>query len=237
MYCFDSIVRYSEIDSGRHMTLSGILDLLQDSCIFHSEDLGMGLDFLQEIQRAWVLSFWQVIINRYPKLGERVHAYTWPYDFKNFLGWRNFKLEDESGGLIACANSIWTFLDTDKQCPARIPQEIADRYSYEPPFEMKRASRKIPLEEDMQPKAPLCVGRSCIDTNMHVNNGKYIMMAEEYLPEGFKVHELRAEYKKAAVLSDIICPNVKVKANQVLVSLENEAGEAFAIVEFMEDNI
>ena len=63
------------------------------------------------------------------------------------------------------------------------------------------------------------------------------MMAEEYLPEGFKVRELRAEYKKAAVLSDIICPNVKVKANQVLVSLENEVGEAFAIVEFMEDNI
>ena len=76
MFCFDSVVKYSEIDADRHMTLTAILDLLQDCCIFQSEELGVGLSFLKEKQRAWVLSSWQVKIRRYPKLGEigRAHV-------------------------------------------------------------------------------------------------------------------------------------------------------------------
>ena len=68
-----------------------------------------------------------------------------------------------------------------------------------------------------------------------MNNGKYVMLAEEYLPSGFKVGKLRAEYKKAAVLADLICPKVKQESGRVVVSLENEAGEPYAAVEFGED--
>lgn len=60
-------------------------------------------------------------------------------------------------------------------------------------------------------------------------------MAEEYLPDGFFVKELRAEYKKEAVLSDLICPKVKETEHQVMVSLENESGEPYAVIEFVED--
>lgn len=87
----------------------------------------------------------------------------------------------------------------------------------------------------MEPKDPLLVGKFHIDTNRHVNNGKYIMMAEEYLPEGFRVGQLRAEYKKAAVLSDRICPKVKAEKQKMTVSLENEAGEIYTLIEFMEE--
>ncbi len=235
MYCFDSVVRYSEIDAENYMTLPSVLDLLQDCCTFHSEELGIGIDFLRRAGRAWVLSFWQVRVKRFPRMGEKICAYTWPYDFKGFMGSRNFKIEDASRETIVFANSVWSYIDTGSGLPVRVPKEVRDRYVLEPPYEMERAERKIRLPEDMRPREPIRVGRSLIDTNHHVNNGKYVMIAEEYLPMGFRTGELRAEYKKAAVLSDVIYPKVTELDGKVVVSLENESGMPYTIIEFMED--
>ncbi len=62
------------------------------------------------------------------------------------------------------------------------------------------------------------------------------MIGQEYLPEGFKIGELRAEYRKAAVLADTFYPRIGVKENQVTVSLENEEGKPYAVLEFIEEN-
>ncbi len=235
MFRFDSIVRYSEIDADKYMTLPAILDLLQDCCTFQSEHLGIGVDYLQQNHKAWVLSSWQVVIQRYPKMGEKIAAYTWAYDFKSFMGYRNFKIEDEAGNVIAYANSVWVFLDTDSGRPTKVPREIVARYSFEEPYEMERADRKIRLEPDMKVQEQVKVQRFHIDTNQHVNNSKYVLIAEEYLPEGFKVRELRVEYRRAAVLSDVICPKTAEGEHRVQVALEREDGTPYAVVEFMED--
>lgn len=232
MYTFESTVRYSEIDAGCHMTLPAILETLQDCCTFQSESLGLGLSYLEEHQRAWVLSAWQVVIDRYPTMGERIRTSTWAYGFKGFLGYRNFKIEDERGEVIVYADSTWVFLDTESGRPVRVPKAVAERYEFEPPYEMECADRKIRQEEDMKREEPVKVQRFHIDTNQHVNNSKYVMIAEEYLPEGFKVRKLRVEYKRAAVLSDTIFPRVKAAGERTLVSLEHEDGTPFAIVEF-----
>lgn len=237
MFCFESVVRYSEIDENRSMTLPAMLDLLQDCCIFQSERIGVGLDVLRQNHRAWVLSSWQVVIRRYPAFGEKVRAYTWPYGFKAFLGYRNFKIEDEKGETVAYANSIWVYMDTLRQRPVKAPKEITERYVLEAPYEMDYSDRKIQLMPDLLPKEPVRIGKFHIDTNRHVNNGKYVLMAQEYLPEGFKVNGFRAEYKKQAVLSDLIFPKVKETEHKVMVSLENEAGESYAVIEFMEENV
>lgn len=233
MFCFESVVRYSEIDANGYMTLPSVLDLLQDCCTFQSEEIGAGLEYLRNTHRAWVLSSWQVVICRYPKMGEKIKAYTWPYRFKSFIGYRNFKVEDAQGAVIAYANSIWSFLDTDSGRPVKVPKEIEERYIFDPPYEMAYADRKIRMAEGMRDEEAIRVGRFHIDTNHHVNNSKYIMMAEEYLPEGFKVGELRAEYKKAAVLSDMIYPRVREMPNSVQVSLDNGKREPYAVIEFI----
>ncbi len=237
MFCFETIVRYSEIDVNNRMTLSAVLDLLQDCCTFQSEETGIGLEFLQKEHRAWVLSSWQVILNRYPKMGDKIYVYTWPYAFKNFLGYRNFKIEDAAGEIISYANSVWVYLDTDSGHPVRVPKAVSECYTFEPPYEMEPVSRKIKLFEDMEQKEPIRVGRFHIDTNQHVNNGKYVMMAEEYLPDSFHVHKLRAEYKKAAVLSDMIYPKVKEMEHKVTAALEDGAGNPYAVIEFMEEQV
>ena len=153
------------------------------------------------------------------------------------MGYRNFKIEDETGEEIACANSVWVFIDITNGRPVRVPEEIKEKYSFEEPYDMECLGRKIRTEEGMQPKEPVRIGRFHIDTNRHVNNGKYVMIAEEYLPEGFKVKELRAEYKKAAVLSDFLYPRVKVMDRSAMVVLADADEKPYAVIEFREDAI
>ena len=57
-------------------------------------------------------------------------------------------------------------------------------------------------------------------------------MAGAYLPQGFEIAQMRAEYKKSALLGDIICPKVYEEADKVIVSLEDQSGNAFTVVEF-----
>ena len=49
------------------------------------------------------------------------------------------------------------------------------------------------------------VQESQLDTNHHVNNGQYVRMAMNQI-ELPKVSELRVEYKKQALLGDMIVP-------------------------------
>lgn len=232
MFWFESKVRYSEVDCNKQMTLSSILNYFQDCSIFHSEAIGQGITQMEEQKRAWMLSSWQVEVKRYPELGEQIRIYTWAYDFKGFYGYRNFKIEDEAGEVVAYANSIWIYIDIRTGCPCRIPQEIADAYTMEPPFEMEQTGRKVAVMEEMEQKEPFVIRKFHIDTNMHVNNEKYVLMAQEYLRQEQQIGRMRAEYRKQAVLGDLIYPKVKETEQKTVVELADEAGRAYAVIEF-----
>ena len=122
MYEFNSRVRYSEIDHHGTLTLPALINYFQDCSTFQSEDVGLGTEVLKAEKRAWILSYWQVIAERYPALGERITIGTFPTEFKGLFGNRNFYLKDESGNMIAKAYSVWVFLDTETGRPVR-PEE------------------------------------------------------------------------------------------------------------------
>ena len=75
-------------------------------------------------------------------------------------------------------------------------------------LDMEYGPRKLKLPQDCVKREPFTVCRYHLDTNNHVNNGQYIRMAEEYLPEGFETGYLQVEYKKQAHLHDVIYPYV-----------------------------
>ena len=114
MYEFDSRVRYSEVDHHGTMTVPALINYFQDCSTFQSEQLGYGMDVLKKEKKAWVLAYWQVIVKRYPKLCERITVGTFASGFKGMFGNRNFYMKDESGEQIACANSIWVYMDVEK---------------------------------------------------------------------------------------------------------------------------
>ena len=107
-YSFNSRVRYSETGENGKLTLPGGLNYFQDCCTFHAESVGLGGDVLKARDRAWVLSSWQVIVDEYPAMGTEIRITTAPYDFKGFMGMRNFTIETMDGKKLAWANSNWT---------------------------------------------------------------------------------------------------------------------------------
>ncbi len=234
MYSFESKVRYSEVDSEGYITLNSILDYFQDCSFFQSEELGVGLGYMEKKGMAWVLSSWQVEVKRYPLYGEKITVSTWSYGFKGFFGYRNYVMEGRDGEAAVCANSIWVLLDLKSNRPARVPQEMADAYQFCPRLPMEEASRKIPLPEHMEGKPQFPVHKYHIDTNRHVNNGKYVSMAQEYLPQGFRTGSMKAEYRKAAVYGDMVYPFAIQEGTKVTVSLADGQQNPYAIIELEE---
>ena len=233
-YSFKGRVRYSEIGENGCLTLPGIQDYYQDCCTFHSEEIGQGMDVLEKRKRAWVLSSWQIVVNRYPRLGENIVAATAPYGFKGFLGMRNFTLKTEEGELLSWANSIWTNIDTQTGLPARLTEEDVKGYVLDEKLNMDYAPRKIALPADMEKEEPFAIQKHHLDTHHHVNNCQYIRMAADYLPEGFVIGQMRAEYKKQALLGDVFYPAVKLENGKITVALCCENGEPYAVIEFTE---
>lgn len=233
MYQWNGRVRFSEVGEDKRLTLDGIVNYFQDCSTFQSEDLGNGMEALEALHRVWVLSSWQIVVNEYPKLGENIVTGTWPYEFQRFLGSRNFIMYGEDGRVLAYANSLWTYLNSENGRPVRVDEKVEGLYRLEPKYEMEYADRKIALPEELKPEESFLVEVHHLDTNHHVNNGQYVKMAGMYLPQDFEIAQMRAEYKKSALLGDRICPMVHLEEHKAVISLNDEAGNTFAAVEFL----
>ncbi len=232
MYTFDSRIRYSETDADERLTLTALTDYFQDCSTFQSEDLGVGVKYLQKQHLVWVLSSWQIVIDEYPKLGDHVTVGTFPYQFKTFMGSRNFFMDRKDGQRLAYANSLWTLLDTETMQPARVTEEMTTRYIPEEKLPMEYAPRKIALPSNLEKQPVITVQPFHLDSNHHVNNAQYVKMAFACLQEDTTVRQMRAEYKMQAHLGDVIVPYSATNENVTTVSLCNESGDPYAIVEF-----
>lgn len=233
MYTFESRIRYSETDSEGKLTMASLLNYFQDCSTFHSEDVGLGVDYFREAHQVWVLSSWQIVVERYPQLYEQVTIGTQPYDMKGFLGFRNFSMVTRDGECLAKANSIWSLLNTDTGKPVPVSEEMAQKYGPGEKLDMDYAPRKISIPEGGTTEEAIVVKKHHLDTNHHVNNGQFVDMTMNFLPERFAIGQLRAEYKKQAFLDDILLPYVVTGEDKVVVSLTDEKRVPYVVVEFL----
>lgn len=238
MYTFETRVRYSECNAKDQACLSRVLDYLQDACTFQAEDLDIGVEYLEKHHAAWMLNSWQVDIQRYPILGEKIKVMTWPYDYHGFYGLRNFKIEDQSGNMIVRANSVWVFMDMKRGRPVKIMPELQEAYQKETKLDMEYLERKIPdfaitqTESDKSSASAFRVPRYFIDTNNHMNNARYVQLAEEWLPQNFVAARIRAEYRKSAIYGESMYVSVQQQRNGYMVKMTDQDGKTYAIVEF-----
>lgn len=232
MYELQSRVRYSELDADARLSIVGIMNYLQDCSTLQSEDCGVGLDWLEKEKRAWLLSSWQIQIRERPKLGEHITVATWPYEIKGIYAMRNFVILNEQREYLVQANSCWFLYDTEVGRPVRIMRSDVEKYGAEEPrLEMDYAPRRILLPDNMTEAGRLTILRHQIDTNHHVNNAQYVDIAREVIPADIKIRQIRAEYKKAAVLGDEVVLKAAATAGGYVVSLCSEDGSIFANIE------
>lgn len=232
MYSYDAIVRYSETGGRKKSNMASLANYFQDCAILQSENVGIGLDYLADHHRAWFLISWQIEVDRYPAMGEKIKVRTWAYDFKASLGFRNIDILDENGIRIVKAASIWSYVDTETLRLARIEDEVSEAYPMEPAIDMEYAPRKIKLFDDHNVVDTRKVMQYQIDSNNHMNNEAYIALAQEYVEDISAIKAVRAEYKMQYVKDDVIVVKRAQKENLLQILLCDEKSVIKCVVQF-----
>ena len=234
MYSFNERIRYSELGEDGELSLLGLLNLFQDCSTFQSEDLGLGIEFLQGKREAWWVNSWQIDISKLPVLGQRVEVGTFAYAFKSFYGFRNFFLKDENGEFLVKADSIWFHYDLDNKRPTKPTDEALCKYmaGNDKHMEMTKIVRKFDIPSDYELGDEIIVTKNDLDTNHHMNNAIYVGKARNLIDKDFKVKKIGVQYKKAAVLHDIILPRITKNENSYIINLADKNGDTYAVVKF-----
>lgn len=232
MYSYKTIVRYSETGGRGISSISSIANYFQDCAIFQSEEVGIGLRYLAEHNRAWFLISWQIEVDRYPVMGEQIEVRTWAYDFRASLGFRNIDILDAQGNRIVKAASIWSYMDTEAMRPVKIEPEVAAAYPMEPRIEMNYAPRKIGLWESYELIDRRTVMQYQIDSNNHMNNEAYIALAQEYVCDIDAIIAVRAEYKMQYVKDDVIVVKKAERDNLIQILLCDDSERVKCVVQF-----
>lgn len=231
VYEFDTRIRYSEVGHGGCMTLPALINLFQDCSIFHSEAVGYGPARLKREHKAWVLTHWQLVVDRYPTVGESVTVGTFASGFKSVSATRNFYLRNTDSTLIARAKTSWAFMDLVQMRPVRPTADHVEAYGMHDPLPMPPEERHVSAPDQLMPCEPVTVQRHHIDTNEHVNNCQYVQIALDLLPEEPNVHLARVDFRRSAVLGDRLFPSIARVGEHTIVQLCDADGSVFGIIE------
>ncbi len=237
MYSYDMRVGFSQSDNSRRMTIPAIIDVFQDCSCFHSDDLGVGFDYLIPKDLVWIINYWEVEILHRPRYGQKLKVGTYPYDFRGFFGYRNFclKVVNEDGSVgesIVKANSLWLLMDWVNMRPAKVTEEMKNAYVTEEKMDMTYSPRKISIPDvPAEPLERVVVGTHHLDSNGHVNNGQYIKIAMGSLTDKDDYKRLRVEYREQAHLGDMIQPRLYRDGDISVIVLTGEGGNIYTVVE------
>lgn len=231
MYEFQSRVRYSETDADGQLRLDALFNYMQDCGSFEENSLKNARKILDQAGLAWVVNAWQVEIKKLPLSGETITIGTNVYEYRAFLGLRNFYLKNSQGEIIVMANSIWSLLQLSKGKLVRVPDALASEYEIGSPMAMDDLPRKIVYDKNQGKKnPPIQVNSLMVDSNGHMNNAQYLRLAGLFFPHGQKLQRVRVEYKKQAFPGDILVPVIR-KERPFLITFEDENKRPYCTVE------
>ncbi len=237
MYSFKSRVSYSQIDDKGQLSIPSVVNYLQDASLFHSHDVGMSLAKLYELHRAWLLSTWHIIFNRFPIMGEQLQINTWPYAFKSVYGLRNYTIETNDGEVIAYGEGRWFLFDSLEGKPVLAKPADTDCYEYGEKLDMEYKPRKVTYPDALEFIETVNIYPNQLDTNNHVNNGEYVRISCDYLPQGFCAAELRVEYRTAAHVGDKLHVYRADTDEYLYILLTNQDCNPYTIAEFKKGNM
>ena len=247
MYEFRERVRYSEVEENGKMGLLGMVNLLQDCSTFHSHDVGMSIERLKAEKKAWFLSAWDIQLRAFPELYEEILIGTSPHLFRGIFAYRNFWIKNKKEEYLLKADSEWFCVDTEKGRPQKVTEDLVEPFG-EPKdvLGLPPLNRKINFPAEHEEGRTIPVLREYLDTNHHMNNARYIALAEEVLYEctgesalSFSGKEgndglplgIRAEYLKAYTYGDTILSEFVVEKERKTVAFYNQNKELCCHVE------
>lgn len=204
-------IGFSDVSNSNTLTNTAIIRILEDIAGMHSNLVGYGMNNIKETGLTWVLLNWKLRVFSRPHYGETIHVETWSRKSVRIYCYRDFKIYDNAGNVVAIATSKWVLLDANTMSIKKISPEILSKYESEdiPVFENEPETDKIICPE-VEPSNIFLytIARRDIDINKHLHNLYYLDLAYETLPENIyqniEFNQVEIMYKKEIKYNDKI---------------------------------
>lgn len=236
MFQIERTVGSSHINTNGELRLSAAVDFMQDCCCFQLDSEKELTAYFQANHVTMFLISRQINLIKPAFYGDRLSIRTSIYDFRPAYGYRNTMIYNEREELLVASYAGGAFINLEKGSSTTVPGELMETVPMDPKFEgMKYFPRKvrIPKEPAEQKFSPTPVFHYYLDHNRHVNNARYLDIAQEYLPDDFRTNVCRIEYKTPAKYGDCFIPvRYSPQPNIRIISLQGPDDTVFANVEF-----
>ena len=231
-------IHYYESNYRLECKMSSIINYFCDIGTKQSEELGVGIDYLTERRLAWVFYRYDINIKRYPKFGEKIKVVTKAKSFKKFYASREYEIYDENNEKIVDGEGIFLLINIDKRRAVRIPDDQYTAYGVELDEKSDIKIEKLEKLQEVTSKNFFKVRYGDIDSNMHVNNVRYVEWAVESLPLeivlNYELKDLSVVFEKECKYgAEIIASYVLREDNDELIVLhkiENDEGTELSIL-------
>ena len=205
-----------QVDVSNNATLVVLCQLMQESAWNHAEHLELGFSHLNRKNFIWVLCRQLVKMYSFPKWGDVIQVHTWPTAKDKLFCYRDFRISDSAGLVIAEATTTWFVIDLASRKPQRTDSyfHVDLAQDVEPVFPGKlHKLQPVSLTANIR---PVQVTFGDLDRNEHVNNVRYIDWILNGLPLDYlKTHELKeleVNYLSEAYYNDEILVGCEKKA-------------------------
>jgi len=172
-------VHFGEIDQSKRLTLSAIFGFFQEAAISHAANLGLGIDYLANNGKAWILSRLSIFADRRPLSGESIEIVSWPRQWEKLFALRDYEIRDEGGRAAVRGRACWLIIDTEKRRPLRIQPLVESLPPNEGIDAFPAGAPGLEKNESLVKKTERTALYSDIDYFGHVNNARYIQWIQD----------------------------------------------------------
>lgn len=236
MYEFRTRIRFSETDSSRRLTVPALIDLLQDTASFHSEDCGWTGEAMRQAGIGWFILSWQIDMIRTPVMGEEIRVRTYSVGTRGLYVYRDFRILDDTGADLMRAHSIWVLMDLHAMRPLRPDPVRMESYGHDEgvPGDWTKRKIRVTAEADLPKAGSFQVSSYMLDSNHHMNNAFYIeeamhILGDVSLPD---LTGIRAEYRKQTGEGETLTAYRGETEQGTAVELRGADGSVSAVVIF-----
>ena len=182
-------------DFTKHLFIGHLGNNLLNAADFHSNDRGYGVNYLNSVNKTWVLSRLSVELDKIPAIYEDFVVETWIDSVMRYFTNRNFKITNKDGYVYGYGKSIWAMIDTTTRQPVDIlktsNETISEYLEADYANPIKKSSR-VKLDDDLKLQQSILTTYSDIDINGHVYSIKYIEHILDLFPiEYYKKYRIK----------------------------------------------
>ena len=172
-YQEEFVLRTCDCDFTGAWRPSAIMQLMQELAGAHSELLGCGRNALIKNNIVWVLTRCEIHMEKYPHMGDRITAETFPTANRRWFFPRYYFFRDEEGGVLGYAATLWALLDVENRRmlpPGDVAKILPDNADLPVRIGLPATVDTVEGEEKLQWRRPTYFD---LDVNQHVNNTRY----------------------------------------------------------------